>query len=98
MDLIHLDKNSEYSLTFLVKRKSNNATIFTTNVPIKSAILTELDIPFTITNNIWDNIWWTWDLGSPNLIAISIKLVNLNSLESVDYFMTTGIRTVKVIQ
>lgn len=57
-----------------------------------------MSIPFNIINNIWDFVWWTWDLGQSNLITVSMKLVNLNSLESFDSSITTGIRTVNVIQ
>jgi beta-mannosidase len=97
-DLIQLDKNVEYNFTVQAKRKANNATLFSDSFTIKDTVLTQLDIPFTLTNNIWENVWWTWDLGQPNLISISLKLVNVKTQETIDYALTTGIRTVTVIQ
>lgn len=98
VDISHLDETSSYSLTLLVKKKSNNLPIYSEVIQIKSTTATSLNVQFNITNNIWDNVWWTWDLGQPNLIVVSLKLVNLRSLESFDLAMTTGIRTIKVIQ
>lgn len=80
VDISHLDQLASYSLTLLVKRKANSLPIHSEVISIKSTTSTSLSIPFNITTNIWDNIWWTWDLGQPNLIIVSVKLVNLNTL------------------
>lgn len=45
-----------------------------------------------------DYLWWTWDLGKPTLIQINLKLQNKNTNEVIYQNMTTGIRTVNVIQ
>lgn len=80
LDLSHLDQLASYSLSLLVKRKANGLPLYETVLPIKSTTSSSLSLPFNITNNIWDNVWWTWDIGQPNLITVSVKLVNLNSL------------------
>jgi beta-mannosidase len=80
VDVNHLDQLSTYSLTLLIKKKSNNLPIHQEVLSIKSTTSTSFSIPFNITSNIWDNVWWTWDLGLPNLLVVSMKLVNLNSL------------------
>jgi beta-mannosidase len=98
VDLSHLDQLASYSLTLLVKRKANSLPIHQEVLTIKSTTSTSLSLPFNITSSIWDNVWWTWDLGQPNLIVVSIKLVNLNSLESFESTITTGIRTIAVVQ
>lgn len=77
---MHLDKNAAYNFTLLVSRKANNATLYAENISLKETILTELDIPFTLNNNVFDNVWWTWDLGQPNLISIYVKLTNIRNL------------------
>lgn len=98
LDISHLDQLANYNFTLQVKRKANNFSIYETTLPIKSTTSTSLSLPFNITNYIWDNIWWTWDLGTPNLIIVSAKLVNLNTQETFQTAITTGIRTIKVIQ
>jgi beta-galactosidase/beta-glucuronidase len=80
VDISHLDDSSNYSLTLLVKKKSNSIPIYSEVITIKSTTSTSLSIQFNLTSNIWDNVWWTWDLGQPNLIVVSLKLVNLRSL------------------
>lgn len=58
----------------------------------------DLFIPFTIVNNIWDYVWWTWDLGVPNLININLTLTNINTTDFIEYHIITGIRTINVSQ
>ncbi len=80
LDVSQLDQLAAYTLSLQVRRKANSVPIYETALPIKSTTSTSLSLPFNITSNIWDSVWWTWDLGQPNLIVVSAKLVNLNSL------------------
>ena len=45
-----------------------------------------------------DTIWWTWDLGKPNLITLFLSLFNKNTSETFNFSLTTGLRTINVIQ
>lgn len=98
VDVSQLDQLANYNLTLMVKRKVNNASIYESTLTIKSTTSSSLSLPFNITNNIWESIWWTWDLGQPNLLTVSIKLVNLNTQEIFQSAIHTGIRTITLIQ
>lgn len=53
---------------------------------------------FPIKINDSDTLWWTWDLGKPNLIMAIITLTNLNDSRVYQRSIITGLRTIKVIQ
>ena len=41
---------------------------------LKATTSTSLNTPFKITSNIWDYIWWTWDLGKQNQVVVKVTV------------------------
>jgi beta-mannosidase len=92
-----LDPNAAYSLKVNITRKTNNASISSGELSVAPTSEQLINYGFK-TPLPWDLTWWTWDLGLPNLIVVTLTLTNLNTSEVTTSSMTTGFRTVKVIQ
>ena len=97
VDVFDADTSSDYFLDFNIVKKSNNESIGKDQITIKPKSERHILHYFNVTIDK-DTIWWTWDLGKPNLIDVFLTLTNKNSQETFNFSLTTGLRTVTVIQ
>lgn len=95
--MLFLDPKGHYEVK--IEAKKGEISLYQEVLDIKSTASAELDVPFTLNSHLEEIIWWTWDLGNPSLIDISVQVRNRDEeSHQVTAYLRTGIRTIKVDQ
>ena len=68
--MLFLDPRGHYEVKVDVKK--GEVSLYKEVLEIKSTTEAKLDVPFTLYNHLDEIIWWTWDLGNPSMIDVSV--------------------------
>ena len=95
-------KYAKYGSKVCINKNGKEITCMTQQLSQPIAKGSKQDFNFSISEEVSkDNklIWWTWDLGSPELVNVTVDVHEIENRKVIDERrVRTGFRTVKVIQ